>query len=287
MQHTISLPGQMPPVPQFAGNGFQQWGQPQQLQQQQQQQQQISPFSMNPVPQPLPQSNPFGPTPQQFPATTGTSYMSAPAAPQQYPASTGTSYNTAPQQYPASTGASWNPFMSSVPATPATNPYQTAQQAIPQQQNNPYQQQQLQQSLQQPQLQTPLQQQPLQQQLLNPYQQQPLNPYQEQPSFPQQQQIPYQRPPVDKSSILALFNAPQLAPPRAQQQIEVTGTPLPPQQIQAPEPQMPGAGSNNPFLPGGGGGGSGHRSQESVDFGAWQSGRHSPDAFASLAFGGR
>lgn len=73
----------------------------------------------------------------------------------------------------------------------------------------------------------------------------------------------------------------------------------------------PSAGSNNPFLPpgqglpasqssvnlgaqragsvagqgGGGGGGRGHMSQESVDFGAWQSGRHSPDAFASLSFG--
>lgn len=74
----------------------------------------------------------------------------------------------------------------------------------------------------------------------------------------------------------------------------------------------PSAGSNNPFLPpmqglpmsqsslnlagqaGQGGvrggsvagqGGRGHMSQESVDFGAWQTGRHSPDAFASLSFG--
>lgn len=76
----------------------------------------------------------------------------------------------------------------------------------------------------------------------------------------------------------------------------------------------PSAGSNNPFLPpmqglpmsqsslnltgqvgmvgqgvrGGsvaGQGGRGHMSQESVDFGAWQTGRHSPDAFASLSFG--
>lgn len=55
------------------------------------------------------------------------------------------------------------------------------------------------------------------------------------------------------------------------------------------------AGSRNPFLPVGGvsdvgsrpaahaNGGSRHVSQESVDVGGFQSGRHSPDAFASLS----
>lgn len=94
-------------------------------------------------------------------------------------------------------------------------------------------------------------------------------------------------------------------------QIQVTGSQVQ-QQQQEPQQQAPSAGSNNPFLPGGGpqqgqqgqqngvqgmngmgangmnGMGQGHqRAKESVDFGAWQSGRHSPDAFASLAFGGR
>jgi len=76
-------------------------------------------------------------------------------------------------------------------------------------------------------------------------------------------------------------------------------------------PSVSSAGSNNPFAKApngmngsgvvsppaatgimagrsaGTGPGGRHMSQESVDFGAWQSGRHSPDAFASLAFGGR
>jgi hypothetical protein len=135
-----------------------------------------------------------------------------------------------------------------------------------------------------------------------------------QPQPPQQQPM---RTGFDKNSILALYNAPQLAPPRSQMQIQVTGSQVQQQQQQEVQ-QAPSAGSNNPFLPGGGPGqqqgqqngvqrmnekngmgqgqgmggmngmGQGHqRAKESVDFGAWQSGRHSPDAFASLAFGGR
>ncbi|KAI5815943.1 hypothetical protein BZA77DRAFT_265019, partial [Pyronema omphalodes] len=129
-----------------------------------------------------------------------------------------------------------------------------------------------------------------------------------QPPAPQQQPM---RTGFDKNSILALYNAPQLAPPRSQMQIQVTGSQVQQQQQQEVQ-QAPSAGSNNPFLPGGGPGqqqnqqngvqgmngmgqgqgmggmngmGQGHqRAKESVDFGAWQSGRHSPDAFASLAF---
>lgn len=61
-------------------------------------------------------------------------------------------------------------------------------------------------------------------------------------------------------------------------------------------PAVMSAGSRNPFLPTGGvadggdrpapqvnGGGSRHVSQESVDVGGFQTGRHSPDAFASLS----
>jgi hypothetical protein len=110
------------------------------------------------------------------------------------------------------------------------------------------------------------------------------------PSFSQQQLMP-QRSGYDKNSILALYSAPQLAPPRAQNQVEVKTSP----QFQEPaSPQQPQTGSNNPFANGAGAGGSagavgtnGNASRESVDFGGWQTGRHSPDAFASLAFGGR
>ncbi|PUU78511.1 hypothetical protein B9Z19DRAFT_65249 [Tuber borchii] len=133
------------------------------------------------------------------------------------------------------------------------------------------------------------------------YSQQPqMNPYQSNPQV--QQPFMPQRAGIDKSSILALYNYPQLAPPPNDNPVQQQ------QESQAPVstvPQnlatrfangvatsalvAPGAGSNNPFLPasppaGGVGGGRGHMSQESVDFGAWQSGRHSPDAFASLSF---
>jgi len=165
----------------------------------------------------------------------------------------------APMQYPASTGSTYNPYMSALPS-------------------NPYQQ-----------LQLPPQQQPQPQLQTNPYQQF----QQQQPQFQQQQQFfnPQQHQPqpqsIDKSQILALFNAPQLAPPRSEMQIEVTSSqPLPQAQQSQQQQQMPQAASNNPFLPATVQSHS-HRSQESVDFGAWQSGRHSPDAFASLAFGGR
>jgi len=130
-------------------------------------------------------------------------------------------------------------------------------------------------------------------------------PYQTQPNFnfyaQQQQQLMSppttypslqpQRTSYDKNSILALYGAPQLAPPRAQNPVEVKTSP----QLQEPaSPQQPQTGSNNPFANGAGAGGStgaagtnGSASRESVDFGGWQTGRHSPDAFASLAFGGR
>ncbi|KAI4158034.1 MAG: hypothetical protein L6R39_000561 [Caloplaca ligustica] len=136
------------------------------------------------------------------------------------------------------------------------------------------------------------------------------NPYQHQPLQAQ----PTAR--FDKSSILALYNYPQLAPP-----------PNVPSENQAPTPDLPSsgpratsipkampgqrsvtmpahlaAGSRNPFLtsssaqtnnaaavssnaavPAIPSGLSRHVSQESVDVESWQSGRHSPDAFASLS----
>lgn len=119
----------------------------------------------------------------------------------------------------------------------------------------------------------------------------------------------------DKSSIMALYNYPQFAPP-ALKNINEDGViqsspsneaqgPQYPAEVQPRQPQrsvtMPAqmaSGSRNPFQsavsadPGtsmapaiaiNGSGSSRHVSQESVDIGGFQGGRHSPDAFASLS----
>ncbi|KAK8125567.1 uncharacterized protein PG998_001326 [Apiospora kogelbergensis] len=136
---------------------------------------------------------------------------------------------------------------------------------------------------------------------------------------PQQQQQPMPRAQTswhDKASIMALYNYPSLAPTPTQQPQEqapqsATAAPAagpqstPQQQAQQPQrsTSTPLPGHNNPFLngsmgaapsapsygaapqnpmPGNGGG----RSRDSMNFGmemAWNNGRHSPDAFASLS----
>jgi hypothetical protein len=133
-----------------------------------------------------------------------------------------------------------------------------------------------------------------------------------------QQLLPQQTARADKSSILALYNYPQLAPvaPQPQSPMEAnqyqdpttegfSGGAMPNQQQQrsVSSPLATHAsGSRNPFLSGGNGpqagnGGNGmngagqgqtrHVSQESMsgDVGGWhgQNGRHSPDAFANLS----
>lgn len=100
---------------------------------------------------------------------------------------------------------------------------------------------------------------------------------------------------VDKSSILALYNYPQLAPPP----LTNDGSNVPSAetsqggaakqgQRSATMPVQLSSGSRNPFQSAvaantNGVGPSGHMSQESVDVGGLQNGRHSPDAFASLS----
>ena len=195
------------------------------------------------------------------------------------------------------------------------------QQAVPQQQSFP-QQQPFQQQQPQPQPQPQLQQ----QQFPNPYQgqqpqqQQSSNPYATQQPFANSAQYPMQQPQppqpynqfgtqplqaqqtgrVDKSSILALYNYPQLAPPL----LPSDSSPAAPNEAPSPNhstspPQrsvtMPlqlSSGSRNPFQPtttnaataqGNIQGPYKHASQESVDVGGYQNGRHSPDAFASLS----
>ncbi|KAL8672971.1 MAG: hypothetical protein Q9168_002604 [Polycauliona sp. 1 TL-2023] len=164
------------------------------------------------------------------------------------------------------------------------------------------------------------------QQQMNPYimqQQPPITPAQPQyqqppPSNPYQPQ-PLQAQPTgrfDKSSILALYNYPHLAPPPLPNTAATTENQAPlmeptaPQQPLQGNARMPGqrsvtmpvqlaSGSRNPFhtianhnnaavssngaIPAIPSGLSRHVSQESVDIGGYQSGRHSPDAFASLS----
>ncbi|OTB15123.1 hypothetical protein K445DRAFT_12402 [Daldinia sp. EC12] len=153
------------------------------------------------------------------------------------------------------------------------------------------------------------------------YESQPFAQVASQPVYQQQQ--PQQLPPrPNTASILALYNYPQLAPARPQVQDQSTPStqinqtaPVqtqtqpqqPPQQAQAQQNAAPQSGSNNPFMhstvttpiPNANGAPSpfavpsnpnpapsGARSRESMTLGmemAWNNGRHSPDAFASLS----
>ena len=129
------------------------------------------------------------------------------------------------------------------------------------------------------------------------------------PQFQPQPLQPQQTGRLDKSSILSLYNYPQLAPPLLPNTGDAQTSAEPQQQALTTPSQLPGttpkaaqrsvtmpvqttSGSNNPFqsrvtTPQTNGmsasGPSRHVSQESVEVGAYQSGRHSPDAFASLS----
>ena len=233
-----------------------------------------------------------------------------------------------------SVASTYNPFLHSPSSTqsPATEyPLRTSQAYFQDQQPQQQQpRQQLQHNQQPPQLQAPPQ--PQQQQPPFVYDtasqgQQSSNLYmfQEQPAInlaqspPQQSQFYSQSPPqplqpqqtgrVDKSSILALYNYPQLAPhtlpitpyqPASSTSPLATGHPQKglstQQQRSVTTPAALSSGSRNPFhtdAPSSqagarppainGVGISRHVSQESVDIGGFQNGRHSPDAFASLS----
>ncbi|TGZ78896.1 ArfGap-domain-containing protein [Ascodesmis nigricans] len=213
--------------------------------------------------------------------------------PQQLLSMNGTGYPQQQQQQPLQpqqTAFNLTPLQSSNPYSPTlTSPASSSTFSA-----NPYQQQ-LSPQHQQQQFSSP----PQPQSPFYPPQQQTQNPYS--PSYPPQQQ---QR--IDKSQILALYGTPQLAPQQPQQ---INHTPIPISSPPAPtqssaqrqqQQQKPAVGSNNPFLMMGGGRGMAVR--ESVDWGyngavnggggqgersGGQGGRCSPDAFASLAFGGR
>ena len=234
------------------------------------QQTQIPPQSYNPFQQPQPQTQPqVAPAPQ-------TNGYSATASP-------------------------FNPFDVQQGSQQQPMAYQNSFSAVqsPPQNTTPF-------SLPQHSYTEPNQYQPQYQQLQPTYQTQP------QPLLPQQTGR------VDKSSILALYNHPHLAPPPLPTETALaSGQTQPPFQTSNPSELAPGpalrqgqrsvtmpvqlsSSSNNPFqsrapvpqtngLGSGAGVGMGvggpsrHISQESVDVGGYQNGRHSPDAFASLS----
>ena len=231
--------------------------------------------------------NPFYQTTQQALPQSRNPYASTPQAPE--------------------TQQSYNPFQQYQPSPipqQLMNGYSTESPGpfSPQVQQDSFFQQNLpQQQVQQPQFQ--------QQQVSNPYapqhamtdpsqystqpqpqQPQQFNPYQAQPLQPQ----PTGR--IDKTSILALYNYPQLAPPPLPKDPNAAPSPepsmanLPPSTKQGQRsvtmPVQLSSGSRNPFQSATGNvnatnglepGGARHVSQESVN------GRHSPDAFASLS----
>jgi hypothetical protein len=137
--------------------------------------------------------------------------------------------------------------------------------------------------------QAPVQQQAQAQQFEQPQQQYTYSQPQSQPQLPsfQQQQQPQFAPRHDKSSILALYNQPHLAPQRPLQTLPEDGVPHDlPQRSATMPPSF--SGSMNPFSPpapaqNGQANGGRHVSNDSVDFQGLPSGRHSPDAFAGLS----
>jgi hypothetical protein len=249
----------------------------------------IAPQSQSPPVQKS--SNPFGMTWQQQPqAPSQPSYMQQPPAMQAPPATYGQQEDLfgASQQAPAQQQG-YQPQVNmqqqqnsqNFQQNATQNPFWQTQMGA-QQTGMP--QQQMQQQMQQPQQ----QQQMVPQQTGMPQYQQP----QQQQFVAQQQQYQPNAPRSDKSSILALYNYPQLAPQRPLQSLPEDSVPVAQQQQQMQAPQrsatMPLSGNMNPFnqqqqapQPTNG---TRHVSHESRDFqGFAGSGRHSPDAFAGLS----
>jgi hypothetical protein len=275
----------------------------QQQQPQQQQSTSYNPFMQQSQPPRAPTINtnfPSNPYNQQL-ATPQSLYQSpAEHSPrQQYPP---TIYENSGQQQPQP--QQMNPFFSQNQNAfqQQSNPYLS--------QNNPQQQVAQQPHEAQPQPQQ-VQQQSFQQQTFQQQQ------FQQQPF--RQQTYPLMAQPTgkaDKSSIMNLYNYPQLAPapaPVQQQQPDQThlqnqplATPSQQPQPLQTQPINQGSGSNNPFALAGGNAVQGpgmdtvgnmmqfapvqngprHMSQESIsiqDAGGWSNGRHSPDAWGSIS----
>ena len=284
--------------PQATGNNpF--FGQPQQQQQQQQQYQQsfqpqqlpagqnYNPFMTTSPPsqaqQPISSANPFGIPPQQSPPPLQTQLPRPP-----------NTQNVFDYNQPQSSMGGTNPWQQQTNQAPMSAP--------PQMPNIEYSQQQVQWQ------QTQQQSAPFQQS--NPYASMPQGQpqvFQQQAYQPQASLVPQQTGRYDKSSILALYNHPQLAPAKPQQLSsipepghEVAQNTMPDAGMAAKRSAtMPiamshmhsaggagnvGAVNRNPFTQNSQPQQSGrHVSQESVNMTNFDSGRHSPDAFANLS----
>ncbi|KAF3906147.1 hypothetical protein ABW20_dc0100503 [Dactylellina cionopaga] len=277
-----AMPQQQQQQPQVFMNGNGQWVQtaqnPYQQAMHQQQQQQQQPFGQPQQSLPTPLASPWGDVSPPQPQYATSHYTGSSASAQQSPIS------------------ATNPFFSN--AVQQTNPYIAQQQ-------QPFQQ-----------AYTPppshLQQAHTNGALPVFFQPSPQSPFQDPNQFnqqngglaPAQPLLPQLTGRADKSTILQLYNYPQLAPPPSSVQQNIPSG-LPTQQRSVSTPAFISSGSNNPFaakmMNGASGmgaplapsqdtfqktrGGSvrGHMTQESVDFVALQNGRHSPDAFASLS----
>lgn len=306
----------------FAMNGMQQ-ALPNGLQQQQMSNPYTNQSPSNPYAAQLQNANPFGVQVQQQPSTNPYVQQTQRFS----PTNTGQPQPQQQQQYnPFLASSQAQQSQQNTFSTPFSAPPQQTQSSWPPQQMQQPQQQQLlqnnpfQTTTSQSQPQTPaaynpyLQQQQLQQQQqFQQFQQQQQQPnYTTYPATAPVSQLAFgqqwqpQPPAAGKQDILALYGAPHLAPQPNPSPQKIENKPLQPPQPPQRANTTPSAGSKNPFLPGGGaaaaapgmagmgvgmgagvGGVGRHMSKESLDFGGWQSGRHSPDAFASLAFGGR
>lgn len=272
-------------------------------------------------------SNPFFQPNAEAPNTGYSSYTSGQQQQSQSPIQSSNPFfqqgSSFAQQPQVQQSASYNPF--GIPPQPQQYFQQQAQPQSQPQSIFDYPQQSMQQGPQQQQAQSVfdysqqpqsqsviLQQQSVSQQMQsNPYkvqqhpqQQRPAfqpqqNPHQPQFQVQQQPLMPQQTGRYDKSSILALYNYPQLAPqqplasipePSGAQAIAAGDMMSQKRSVTMPVSSMHsagGGGSRNPFMSGAPSGpvlpGVRHASAESVHINNLQNGRHSPDAFANLS----
>ena len=226
-----------------------------------------------------PASNPWAaPQQPQSPATQIQQTSNPFGAPQQNPWQQQSFMQQGPTASPAPMQAQQEYF--AVQGQPQTQPQQQQQQQMPFQQPQPFS----------PAPANPWQSPVQPQQQAGAQYQQPQPPQFQQPAPTVQPQFPPQPTRHDKSSILALYNMPQLAPQRPLQTLHEDPAAQMEQQQQAPQRSatMPLAGSMNPVgatagpPPAGPPTGARHVSNESVDF-QGLGGRQSPDAFAGLS----
>jgi hypothetical protein len=256
---------------------------------------QTNPFQQSFTPPPMPQipeqySSFFAPQsqyqPMSSPSSPGNPFLKSSRSQMFSPPSAASSnpFGQPPSQQQAQQQQATNPYMmtqqTQAPTVQGSNPWQSQQPGMFQQQQQNTQQPSYQQ--QQPQQQSFQQQQPQQSFQQQNYQQPGFQQYQQQPGNQQNAN------PFDKNSILALYNYPQLAPQSSE------SSQAPSVQTSTLPPAAPASGHMNPFassqntaqgqpLSAAQTPGVRHVSNESVDFSGLMGGRHSPDAFSGLS----